>query len=222
MIMNARTKTMLTTVIIAISLLHPAASAAVNSLVFAISEGSRLQDISTQVLREAYQGIGYDIRILRLPNKRALLTSNLGVEVDGEVSRVEGVEARFESLIRVPVAINYIDGVAFSKRDDIAINGWDSLKPYSLVVVRGVIFVEQNLTDHKLDYHEVSLFTHAIKMLQAGRSDVAILPRVNGLDAIRSSMITDIKPRGKVLTRVALYHYLHRKNADLLPELTTL
>jgi hypothetical protein len=181
-------------------------------MVFSTGEGATIQDISVLVLIEAYKKIGYDIEIRRLPNARALMSSNLG-KVDGEVSRIKGINKKFTNLIRVPIAINFLEGYAFSKNPSLEITNWESLRKYKLVCVRGVKFVEANLSKHNIDCHEVTLFTQAVKLLQIDRFEAAVFPKINGICAIREAKVEDIKPVGNPLIKTKLYHYLHKKNS---------
>ena len=190
------------------------------TLVFSTVQDSAIQDISVKVLSEAYRKLGYHLEIMYLPNVRALETSNAGF-VDGEVSRIKGINIRFINLIPVSVAINYLEGFAFSKRTDLNINNWESLRPYDLISVRVVKFVEQNLTKRSLDYADVTFFTSAVNMLQFDRSDIAILPKLSGLQAIREAKASEVIPVGKALIKAQLYHYLHVKHEKLLPKVNS-
>jgi hypothetical protein len=189
-------------------------------IVFSTGEGATIQDISELVLIEAYNKIGYDVEVKRLPNARALMSSNFG-KVDGEVSRVKGINKKFVNLIQIPIAINYLEGYAFSKKSSLEITNWESLRKYKLVCVRGVKFVEANLSKRSIDCHEVTLFTQAVKLLQMDRFEAAVFPRTNGISAIREAKVMDIKPVGKPLIKTKLYHYLHKKNANMVIKIQT-
>jgi len=189
-------------------------------MVFSTGEGATIQDISELVLIEAYNKIGYDIEVKRLPNARALMSSNFG-KVDGEVSRVKGINKKFVNLIQIPIAINFLEGYAFSKKSSLEITNWESLRKYKLVCVRGVKFVEANLNKRSIDCHEVTLFTQAVKLLQLDRFEVAVFPRINGISAIREAKLADIKPVGKPLIKTKLYHYLHKKNKNIVTKIQT-
>lgn len=190
------------------------------NIVFSTGEGATIQDISVLVLIEAYNKIGYDIEVRRLPNARALFTSNSG-KVDGEVSRIKGINEKFVNLIQIPIAINFLEGYAFSKNSSLEITNWESLRKYKLVCVRGVKFVEANLSKRSIEYHEVTLFTQAVKLLQVGRFEASVFPRINGLSAIREAKVAGIKMVGKPLIKTKLYHYLHKKNANIAIKIQT-
>ncbi|WP_339772520.1 hypothetical protein [uncultured Paraglaciecola sp.] len=85
-------------------------------LVFSTGSAAPIQKISAQVLREAYYNIGFHIRVEPLPIARSLILSNKGY-FDGELSRVEGIDKEFRNLLRVPVAINFIEAYAFIKNN---------------------------------------------------------------------------------------------------------
>jgi polar amino acid transport system substrate-binding protein len=188
------------------------------TLIFSTAEESTIQDISIQVLTEAYHKIGYDIQVRRLPNRRSLLAANRGT-VDGEISRIKGINNRFGNLIRIPIAINFLEGQAFSKKTHLTIKNWNDLPKYKLLCVRGVKFVEAKLQKLNIPCHFVNLFTDAVKMLQINRYDIAIFPKINGITAIKKARIKNVKPIGKPLSQINLYHYLHSKNKSLITSL---
>lgn len=185
-----------------------------DKMVFSTGKEATIQNISELVLIEAYDKIGYEIEVRRLPNARALFSSNCG-DVDGEVSRVKGINRDFDNLIQIPVAINFLEGYAFSKKPSLEITNWESLRDYKLVCVKGVKFVEANLKKRNIDCYEVTFFTQAVKLLQVERFDTAVFPRINGISAIRDAKVQDIQPVGRPLIKAKLYHYLHKKHAKV-------
>lgn len=199
-----------------LALCEPASAA--QALVFSTSKDGMIQEVSERVLAEAYAQIGYDIKVLGMPVARALMTSNSG-KVDGELSRVKAVAKTYKNLLRVPVAINSLQGFAFAKRTDLLVTDWLSLRPYRLVCVRGVKFIEMNLAKFKVDCQYVSTFTQAINVVQSGRADIAVLPKITGMHAIRELKGTQVRAIGEPLATLDLYHYLHFKNAAIAPRL---
>ncbi len=187
-------------------------------MVFSTGEEAVIQEISGQVLIEAYSKIGYDVEIKLFPNARAPLTANTG-RVDGEISRIKGINKKFGNLIRVPIAVNYLEGYAFAKKTDTMVSNWEDLKKYKVICVRGVKFVEENMAKRNITCNDVTFFTQAVKMLQRGRGEIAIFPKVNGISAIREANISDVKAVGKPLIKVELYHYLHKKHIGIVSEI---
>jgi polar amino acid transport system substrate-binding protein len=184
-------------------------------LFFSTGYGTSIQQISELVLREAYNNIGLQIQVERFPISRALIMANKG-DLDGEVSRVEGIDKEFENLIRIPIAINFIEGYAFMNNSDIKISDWENMHPYRLVCVEGVKFISLTIKNSKNICHSVTTYSQAIKMLHLGRVDIAILPKINGMSIIKKLRITGIKLSDKPLVKLNLYHYLNKKNKGIV------
>ncbi len=106
----------------------------------------------------------------------------------------------------------------FTKDVTFAVTGWDSLKPYTIGIRRGVVFAEKGtqgmLVDSVTDYRQLLL------KLDAGRNDVAIMPRLSGLFELQKLHIQGIKLLDPPLITLELYHYLHKKHEALVPVLT--
>ncbi len=189
------------------------------TLVFTTPDNAFIQDISIAVIRGAYARLGYQIEVKKLPNIRALETANRG-EVDGEVSRVAGINDRFPKLVSIPVSINKLEIVAFSDDSQIQITSWDDISQYRSICIRGVKLVEQELRNRELSCEFVSTIQQAIDMLHVDRADLLLIPRLNGMHVIRSLNERKVMPVSKVLTFQDLYHYVHVKNIALVDDLT--
>ena len=178
---------------------------------------SHAADISEQVLIEAYQRIGIDITTLTFPGERALAMSNRG-DVDGEVNRIKGLEVKYPNLVMVPVVINWLDGVVVTKRKDLKINGWESLRPYRVGYRIGLKFVEYGTSGMKVTAvpSDKSLF----KMLDYGRVDMVVSTRIDSRLMISEKQYSDMMVLEPPLVQLELFHYLHKKNKDLLLRIT--
>jgi len=185
-------------------------------LVFSTAADAAIQEISEQVLREAYHNIGYSIRVEQHPNARSLIMSNSG-KFDGELSRIAGIDKEFPNLIPVPVAINVNEGVAFTKNKDMTISDWESLRPYRLACVLGVQVIRLALIERNIDCYYVATHEQTLQMLDLGRVDIALIPKINGLCVLRRSKLSGITISGEPLKTENLYHFLHKKNTELIP-----
>lgn len=192
-----------------------------NTVVLSAPTGAVIQDISTLVLREAYQKLGYKVVVERFPNERALIYANSG-KTDGDVSRIKGLNKKYKNLIPIPIVINFLEGYAFSKNTNLNITNWESLKDYRVVCVRGIKFVEKLLKKHGVECTVVGRFKQALKLISIERMDVTIFPRIVGINAIRQFGMTDIQTVGQPLKKIPLFHYLHKRNKELIPELTSI
>ncbi len=152
-----------------------------------------------------------------MPAERALHTSNSG-KIDGEVFRIVNVHKRFTNLVMVPTPINVLEGIAFVKDRHIVINnGWESLSNYKIGGQVGVKFVERGTKD--MNRYLVDTNEQLFHMLDRGRVDVAVAAYVNGIKAIKKLELTSVKALQPSIQTYPLYHYLHKKNADLVPKL---
>lgn len=170
-----------------------------------------------RTLTEAYQRIGIQIETRTFPAQRALVMSNNGM-VDGEQARVMGIEKEYPNLIMVPVAVYVIEGVVFTKDSTIRIAGWDSLKPYNIGIRRGTVFAERGTQGMNVfpSKNNNVLFLK----LGSGRVDIVVTNRIVGLDQINQLQLQGITVLEPPLVAKNLYHYLHKKNEHLLPEIT--
>jgi polar amino acid transport system substrate-binding protein len=176
-------------------------------------------EISRIVLSEAYSRLGIDIKIQELPGLRALIYANEG-STDGELFRAEGVEREYQNLIRIHIPINSVDIVVITKSFSFEVNGWESLKPYSIGIQSGITFVESSIANIEgLKVTRVKNSSQLLRMLENDRIDVVVAPRISALLSladIKSKTITLLEPP---LQSLPLYHYLNKKHQSLVPEL---
>ncbi len=188
-----------------------------NQLILSTIKGSTIPPIK-KIITEAYRRIGVEIILKSYPGQRALMQANDSI-TDGVLARISGLEKKFPSLVRVSVPVGAVEMVVFTKNVEFAVNGWDSLKPYKIVLVRGVKFAEKNTVGMKrsiLSTHE-QLFL----MLNEGRADIAVSPYRIGQHHIKKLGITGIRALSPPIDVTFLYHYIHKRNAALIPKLTT-
>lgn len=179
-----------------------------------------LVKVAQLVMVDIYRKLGYDVQFVPRPLKRAVAEANEGL-YDAEVARVAGLEETYPNLIRVPVAIYAVEGVVFTKTKRFPVAGWESLGPYKVGVLRGVQFAEKG-TEH-LDRRCANSLRALFGMLDMGRVDVVVEARLNGSIALRQFKFQDsIKILEPPLMRLELFHYVHEKNAWLVPKMTEL
>jgi len=172
------------------------------------------------IMVDIYQKLGYDVQFVSRPLKRALSEVNAGL-YDAEVGRVGGLEDKYPDLIRVPVAIYAIEGVVFTKTKRFPVTDWESLKPYKVGVLRGVQFAEKGTEN--LDRRCADSLRALFGMLAMGRVDVVVEARLNGSIAFRQFKFHgSIKVLEPPLMRLELFHYVHEKNAWLVPKMAEL
>ncbi len=197
-------------------------------LYFSAVEGSVIDNfIFEKILTEGYQRIGIKVKKKYYPMERALKSSNLG-KTDGEMARIKGISDKYENLVIIPVVVLTTGIVAFSMKDASVSKGWKSLTPYKVVIQRGMKIVEKNAKKHNWKFKSLTHTEQLFKTLVVGRYDVAVTDLLKGLSSLNKLKATtkgnkfqNIKLIEPALFEVKLYHYLHKKNKDLIPKITT-
>lgn len=189
-----------------------------NAKVITVSgiQGSLNSEISFAVLSEAYSQIGHTLKWRALPAERSLRTSNSG-EVDGELFRIGGIQRKYTNLMIVPVAINKLQGVVYSKNKKFKVNGWSSLKGSKVGVQRGVKFSENGTREMIVE--RFNSVDQLLKGLGSTRIDVAVVSRVNGLKYGEFAKEVNAKALRPFIQEYELFHYLHSKNEHLVKKL---
>jgi len=197
-------------------------SYASQSIKLSAIENSDNSNISELVLREAYGKLGFTLYITPLPAKRSLHHANEGM-ADGELFRITGMEKKFPNLIKVPVPINSLDGVAVTRKVDFTVAGWDSLKPYFIAIRRGVKFSDTGTKDMKRIYFNSNIGLGRI-LIESKGVDIAVMARVNALKTLQHlrevKASTELRILEPAIASYPLFHYLHKKHAHLVPKLT--
>jgi polar amino acid transport system substrate-binding protein len=173
--------------------------------------------VAERVLTEAYKRMGINLKVLYLPGERSLVNANNG-ETDGELYRRAGIEQGYPNLLRVPVALMTYEIVAFARKPELQVQGWDSLRPYRLGFVKGIKIVEEKTQHMKVE--SVATMHQAFSKLELDRTDLVLSNRVSGLAALSALKFTDIHALSPPLASFPVYHYLNKRYEALLPRLT--
>ena len=186
-------------------------------LVLTCTEGNQIHRLSTSILTEAYEKLGYSIDVKELPAERAAMTANSG-EADGIVVRTKSSKKFFPNLIMVPAKVTQVDGVVLTKKsNNFVIEGWKSLKPYKIAYIHGCKWAEINTKG--MNIYTVPRFTTLFHVLEGDRVDVIVLPRLVGQSIIENLKINDIKILEPPVITMELYHYLNKKQEHLSDKL---
>lgn len=175
------------------------------------------QYVGGEMLRAVYAKLNIKLEFEDVPGKRALALSSAG-EVDGEIQRIGTLSRDYPTLIQVTPAINYIEPAVFTTRLHFDVAGWDSIRDYSIGIVRGVGSSEAGTRGMARVTATTSLES-MVKMLDADRFDVMITDLFSGLVAVRKlNLQARIYPLSPPLDRIHIYHYLHERHRALVPE----
>jgi len=170
-----------------------------------------------QLMIEAFKRIGKNVKILHKPSKRSLKDTNEG-RGDAEYIRVEGLSKIYPNIIQVPVNIIDLEYVAFSKRDDIKIENWNSLTQYHVGILRGWKILEKNIkkNDKRYSFNEPK---HMFKLLANNRLDLVVYGRYLGNSIIKEMGYNNLSILSPPLAVKPHYLYLHKKHKKLVPRL---
>jgi len=188
------------------------------TLVFSTLPDGVHTKLSEIIMREAYQKIGYDIAVVRLPGKRSLQEASTG-RVDGELRRESGKQKTYPNLIKIPISVENLTLSAFTKNKDIIIKGAESLVPFAKGIVRGG-GMSESLVGNSSNVLRADNFEQLFQMLKQDRVDLVIANYYAGLNIINSLKLNNIQALKPPLVTVELYHYLHNKNNRLVPLIT--
>ena len=169
-----------------------------------------------QLSAEIFKRMNIKLSFIRLPSKRSLIHANKGID-DGNIARVKGMEKKWANLMRVPESVLTWEFTAYSNDGNIKLNGWESLKPYSVGHIRGWQIYKKKAVIAK-SVIEANNTAQLFELLKTGRIDIALFERFQapywfnkiGFSAKAASTPLAVKP---------LYIYLHKKHKKLIPKM---
>ncbi|MDX1391143.1 MAG: transporter substrate-binding domain-containing protein [Rheinheimera sp.] len=201
-------------VLLALALLSPFAQ---GQQVFTVTapQGHYLLPLAEQIVREMYQPLAIDIKLLQLPTARSLKYVNDGY-ADAELARASGMESQFTQLQAVPVPLLNLYLIVLSSHEDMSLQRMQQVRKGRVAIIHGTKYVEHFTRDWQVtavDSHEL-LFN----LLSSGRVDYILLESL-WPQYVFPAMQTD-KYFQRTLETVPMYHYVHRNHAALIPQLT--
>jgi ABC-type amino acid transport substrate-binding protein len=174
------------------------------------------QYVGGEMLRAVYARLNIKLEFADVPGKRALALSSAG-ELDGEIQRIGTLSKEYPTLLRVSPPINYIEPSVFTSRLHFDVQGWDSIKDYSIGIVRGVGSSEAG-TRGMAHVTQTASLENLIQMLDADRFDVIVSDLFSGLVAVRKlNLQARVYALSPPLERIYIYHYLNERHRDLVP-----
>lgn len=194
------------------------AGAMANDVRIASLDTNQLGGVPEQILTMAYEKLGLSVSFERFPLNKSLEVANAG-DMDGETGRVEGLEKKYPNLRRVPVQIDSLDAVALATKPGIEVDGWESLSGYRVGYIAGGQLVEQKTRG----WERVSVvkdMSQGLRLLIEGDLDVFIDERRHAAREIAFFRLDSVKILEPAIVEIPLYHYVHKKNAHLIPRLT--
>jgi ABC-type amino acid transport substrate-binding protein len=172
------------------------------------------QYVGGEILRAIYSRLNIAVEFEDVPGKRALALSSAG-ELDGEVQRIADLARDYPTLLQISPPINYIEPSVFTTELRFDVQGWNSIKDYSIGIVRGVGSSETGTRGMSHVTAAASLES-MIRMLDAGRFDLMVTDLFSGRVAVKKlNLQSRIHSLSPPLEKIYIYHYLHERHRDL-------
>ena len=118
----------------------------------------------------------------------------------------------------VPVAVDQLESIAFSKNPSLNIQSWDDLRPYKIGVQPGIKHSEIGTKGMNVKAYNTK--ERLLKALESGYVNLVIMSKVNGLMMIKKLKLKGITAYPTPLVSYPLYNYLHKKHKRLVPKIT--
>jgi len=170
------------------------------------------------VATEAFRRIGITLHTSLLPAERGLKNSNKG-SIDGEMSRVKGIDKVYTNLIRVPEKIMDWEFVVFSAKAIDLSQGWKAFSGKSVSHINGWKILEKNIPNDA----EVTKTVNAVELftlLEKKRTDYIIYEKWAGHYMLRKMPIENIGQHKSTLIIEEVFIYLHKKHKSIVSKLS--
>lgn len=190
---------------------------AVDKMRFTMRADSEAGHLGTKILKIAYRRLGIEISVDGLPGVRAINEANNG-NSDGEIVRLKRVLVEYRNLRAVPEPIVTIDSHIASKDKSIKVEGWATVKKYSVTTVRGYRTLEQRLKGY--DHILMPDVKSALKMLKRDRVQILVLTKFDILRGLKQTGYQGIFILEPPVSRLPLHHMLNKKHEALVPKIS--
>jgi polar amino acid transport system substrate-binding protein len=194
------------------------ACASEKTYVISYGSGTHLLQFAKDRVKAIYERAGLKADFISLPLNRSILSANDGL-VDGEVARTSLIEKNMTNLRRVGLKIMDFRGAAYTIDPKINVYDESLLTKYRVGYVLGVRWSDSYLDGvNKVAAKTVEAL---FEMLLQGRIDLALVTEESADHALhamgfRAEKVRQLEP---LVFSSPLYHYVHKKNADIIPRL---
>lgn len=178
---------------------------------------SKLSGFIDRITLEAFKRINVKLETVSLPAERALINANSGI-IDGDISRIAGLNNKYKNLVQVNEKIMNWEFVAYSNKNINLDAGWNSLIPYSVSIINGWKILEKNVPS-EVELTKVKNPQQLFSMLKSQRSDLIIYEKWSGRYYLKTKKITDIHLVTPALIVKEMFIYLHRRHNKLIVKL---
>lgn len=167
------------------------------------------------IVREAFHRSGLDVKMVNFPSERGLMSANQGT-IDGNLMRIDGLEKKFQNLIRVPEVLIVWEFTSFSRSNNQP--SMIQLKNHSIGYIRGWQIYEQMFPKTK-NVTTVESSAQLFLLLAKGRIEYALHERWIGGNIVKSSGFNDIYASSRIIAKKDMFIYLHKKHSSLVPKI---
>ncbi|MDH4274680.1 MAG: transporter substrate-binding domain-containing protein [Gammaproteobacteria bacterium] len=169
------------------------------------------------IATEAFRRAGLTYHLVKRPAERALIDSNKGI-LDGELSRIEGLEKQYPNLVRVPEVLVTWLFTAFSKQDDIPAN-LAAINQHTVGFIKGWKIFEQMTAGAKtvLTANDPN---QLFRMLHLERVEVILYMHAGGNVLIEQQGLRGIHALTPPLATRDMFIYLNKRHAKLIARLS--
>ena len=184
---------------------------------FSGGENNVVHIIASKVLTKAYKKADLEIKPFFTSLTRSLELSNTG-EVDGEFARIKKIHTLYPNLLQIPVVITSVEAIAYSKNKNLNIKSWNDLEGHNFTIVKGAKFIEKATKNLKKSH--VDSLKEAFNRLNKDKTEIIVIPKKAAIRLILKNEYRSIRPISNALQTLDLYHFVHKKNAHLIPVIT--
>ena len=189
-----------------------------NELQFAYYEDSISYRVATEILKEAYSRIGWEINIIQIDYTNRFKYADK-IHFDGDLIRVNGIEKIKENLCKVDIPVTYIMVTVLSINKPLPLpSNWNSLKKYKVGVIKDAAFVSTARKSLK-GVVEMHNFDGLVELLIQKKIDAVVIPRAEAKEFQNKYPNAHLKISPQTLEVILLYHYLNKSHKQLIPAL---
>jgi polar amino acid transport system substrate-binding protein len=155
-------------------------------------KGDTVYNFAQKLVDEVSKISDLDIRLIAIPAKRAtqMLLNNT---LQAEFYRIESYTQKVPHSIKIAASESLVPIFAYSASVDFKVNGWQSLKPFSMINVRGWIYPKKNLPEK--EFIVVNSTLDAFAMLEARRAEIFVNSQITSTAILQSTAFKDTKIR---------------------------
>lgn len=166
---------------------------------------------------EAFRRAGVSLQIVKLPAERGLINANTGI-LDGDLTRVKGLNKIYRNLIRVPESFRDANFCALSKNSNISTNP-DDLNKHVVGFIKGWKIYESLMGD-STRVITVNNSKQLFRLLKSDRIDVALYNCIDGMKISKNMDIKDIKILQPPFPKVKMFLYLNKKHKNIAAKIS--